>query len=144
MELPAKLLGQVVQDGEIYWFHEGCPVGVLGHRHICVRHKGQILIFGTCSSEMSTALRLARLKNENMNIYPMFTPSKTNAFTQITYVDCNKVFAVTEEEFGEWQSKAFIEKAKGKLVEHEMQLLIKGVLLSNEVAEETKDMFRED
>lgn len=143
MDLPLELLGQVVQEGEIYWFHEGCPKGVLGHRHVCVRHKGKILIFGTCSSQYSTAIKLARYKNEDMNTYPMFVPSETNGLKQITYVDCNKVFVVSEEEFGSWQANSFIERAKGIMAEQEMKLLVKGVLLSTQVEEETKDMFRE-
>lgn len=143
MDLPLELLGQVVQEGEIYWFHEGCPKGVLGHRHVCVRHKGQVLVFGACSSKTSTALRLAEVKHEDMNTYPMFVPSATNGLKQITYVDCNKVFVVTEEEFSEWQANAYIERANGVMAEQEMKLLVKGVLLSTQVAEETKDLFRE-
>lgn len=143
MDIPVELFGQVVEDGEIYWFNKGCPVGVLGHRHVCVRHKGKVLVFGTCSSKIQTAIRYAQYKHESMDLYPMFSPSATNALTEITYVDCNKVFTVTEEEFGEWQAKSYIKKDKGTLGEFEMQLLVKGVLLSTQVAEETKDLFRE-
>ena len=143
MDLPLELLGQVVQEGEIYWFHDGCPKGVLGHRHVCVRHKGQVLVFGACSSRTSTALRLAEIRHEDMNTFPMFMPSTTNGLKKVTYVDCNKVFTVTEDEFGEWQANAYIERANGAMAEQDMKLLVKGVLLSTQVTEEIKDLFRE-
>ena len=36
MDLPASLLGAVVEEGDIYFFTSDCPVGIADHMHICI------------------------------------------------------------------------------------------------------------
>lgn len=142
MDIPAALLSQVVEDGEIYYFQKGCPVGIEEHMHVCVRHNGEVLIFGTCSSQLKTALKLAKIHHDSKSIYPTLKPTPTNKFTKETYINCNNVFVVSEEKFGQWRKEKLIRLNEGKLSEEELKLIIKGVLLSDQVAEEIKDIFR--
>lgn len=143
MDLPIELVGQSVLKGEIYFFKKGCPKGIEEHMHVCVHHADQVLIFGTCSSQKNTAIRLAKFRKDDPDTYPFFKKSPTNCFTEdITYVDCNQVFSVTEEEFAEWRKEKKVKLNKGVFNEEELGRLIHGIMISNRVPGEIQDMFK--
>ena len=143
MELPAELLGQSVEAGEIYFFEDDKLPGVPGHMHACVCHKGTVLIFGTCSSQKNTAIRLAEYRHDDPRTYPLFEPTDTNKFKKETYIDCNQVFAVSEEDFGSWRLSNKVQIKRGKMDAAEIQRLIDGILLSDRVAGEIQDLFKD-
>ena len=80
MELPISLLGAVANEGDLYFFSSDCPVGIPDHIHICIRHKGTVLLLSTCSSQIDTAMRIAILKGYDMNTFPVFLQkTRTNS-----------------------------------------------------------------
>ena len=142
MDLPARLIGAVVGEGEMYFFTVDCPIGIQDHIHICIKRHNRILLFSTCSSQTDTALRLAQLKGFDMNTFPMFTRNKVNKFQKdITYIDCNNVIEVEEAEFGKLIKEGKVHRLEGKIDALGLELIAKGVKQSTIVERRLKDLF---
>lgn len=143
MDFAAECVGAVVQEGEIYFFEEDCPVGIPGHLHICIKHAGRILIFTTCSSQIDTSIRLAKVNGWNQNTYPIFTPDCTNKFDKPTYIDCNKVWIFSEKDFGDLvkAGKIHLDIKGGIIDDMGIKRIANGVKLSTQIEDETKSLF---
>ncbi len=142
MDLPARLIGAVVGEGEMYFFTVDCPIGIQEHIHVCIKRHNRILLFSTCSSQTDTALRLAQLKGFDMNTFPMFTRNKVNKFQKdITYIDCNNVIEVEEAEFGKLIKEGKVHRLEGKIDALGMELIANGVKQSTIVERRLKDLF---
>lgn len=142
MEIPNRLIGQVVNEGEKYFFTVDCPIGIQEHIHICIKHKNRILLFSTCSSQTDTAFRIAKLKGFDMNTFPIFQKNDVNKFTkEQTYINCNHVIEVTEAEFGNLIKEGKIHRLDGKIDSLGLQLIANGVKLSTEVERRIKELF---
>lgn len=142
MDLPGSLMGAVVGEGEKYFFTVDCPIGVQEHIHICIKRNNRILLFSTCSSQTDTAFRLARLRGQDLNTFPMFTRNNVNKFQrEITYVNCNNVIEVSEAEFGQLIKEGKVHRLDGILDPLSMELIANGVRLSSDVERRIKELF---
>ena len=142
MELPGSLIGTAVGEGEKYFFTVDCPIGVQDHIHICIKRHNKILLFSTCSSQTDTAFRLAQLRGLDLNTFPVFTKNDVNKFQRdMTYINCNNVFEVTEAEFGQLIKDKKVYRLDGRLDEQSMLLIANGVKLSKDVPGRIKDLF---
>lgn len=142
MEIPNSLIGAVIDEGEKYFFTVDCPIGIQEHIHICIKRHNKILLFSTCSSQTSTAFRIAKLKGYDMNTFPVFPKNDVNKFTkEQTYVNCNHVIEITESAFGKLIKEGKIYRLQGKIDALGLQLIANGVRLSTEVERRIKDLF---
>lgn len=143
MDLPKNLYGSVVQEGDIYFFTPDCPVGIANHMHVCVRHHNKILLLTACSSQTDTAIRLATIRKWDINTFPVFMNDKENQFTKPTYIDCNNLVELTEEEFSEYRDKGYIIRSRndGHINEQGLQIIAQGIKLSTQIEDEIKDLF---
>ena len=143
MDLPISLYGSAVQEGEIYYFTSDCPVGVANHMHVCVKRHGKILFLSTCSSQTDTAIRLAMVRNWDLNTFPVFMNDTRNKFKKPTYINCNNLVEMTEEDFSEYRAKGYIRKSEndGFIDEQGLAIIAKGIKLSTQIEDETKDLF---
>lgn len=143
MDIPLSLLGASATEGVVYYFSPECPVGIPDHRHICIKHNGRYILFSTCSSQIGTAQRLAKLRNWNQNTYPVISPSATNGFSKDTYIDCNNYIELSEAEFADLmhQRKIIIDSHGGRLTDKEMQSIVNGIRLSVVIPDEIKALF---
>lgn len=80
MELPNSLFGTVAGEGDIYFFTADCPVGIADHMHICIKHTDKVILLSTCSSQIDTAMRIAKLRGYDMYTFPVFTQTAENKF----------------------------------------------------------------
>jgi hypothetical protein len=142
MELPDSLLGTVVGEGEEYFFTSDCPIGVQEHIHICIKRNDRLLFFSTCSSQTDTAFRLAKLKQLDMNTFPIITRNDVNKFQKdMTYVNCNTIIEVSVSEFGRLIKEGKVYRLSGRIDELGLSLIANGVKLSPEVERRIKDLF---
>ncbi|MCQ2256709.1 MAG: hypothetical protein MJZ41_01800 [Bacteroidaceae bacterium] len=142
MELPANLFGSVAEEGDIYFFTSDCPVGIADHMHVCVKHANKIILLSTCSSKIDTAMRIAMLQGYDMNTFPVFTQTEENKFRKPqTYVNCNKVVELTEEEFGNLVKTCKIHKLSGNIGKIGLSLIAKGINLSPDIEGRIKRLF---
>lgn len=144
MELPAKLIGASAEESRIYLFKGDCPVGIADHMHVCIKRNGQVLIFSTCSSQISTSIRLAQIRGWNINTYPVMAPDNDNHFTAPTYINCNEVWQMSEEEFGRLYAEGKISDTKGSgfINETGMRLISNGIKLSTQITDDVKELFK--
>ena len=142
MDLPGDLIGSVVGEGEKYFFTVDCPIGVQEHIHICIKRHNKILLFSTCSSQIDTAFRIAKIRGLDLNTLPVFTKNDVNKFQKdMTYVNCNNVIEVSEVLFGQLIKDGKIHRLDGVMDELSMELIAKGVKLSPDVERRIKDLF---
>lgn len=144
MDIPASVAGSIVSEGEIFIFSKDCPVGIPEHRHVCIKHHEKYILLSTCSSRTATSYRLAVLRNWDLDTFPEFLPDVKNKFTKPTYINCNTVIELTEEEFGRLikERKIFRDKRGGVIDEEGMCLIADGILKSTEVDERIRDLFK--
>lgn len=142
MDIPVELIGSIVGEGEKYFFTVDCPIGVQEHIHICIKRKGKILLFSTCSSQTDTAYRLAKFKGLDMNTFPVFPRNSVNKFTkEHTYVNCNNIVEISEADFGKLIQAGKVHRLDGYIDGLGLQLIGNGVKLSPEVEGRIKDLF---
>lgn len=144
MDIPAFIAGLIVSEGEIFYFSKDCPVGIPDHMHVCIKHHDKYLLFSTCSSKTATAYRLALIRKWDMDTFPEFIPNGINHFTKSTYINCNTVIELTEEEFGQLikDKKIKRDKCGGVIDEDGMRLIADGVRKSTEVDDRIRDLFQ--
>ncbi len=137
------MLGKSVSEGRVYFFSKDCPVGIRGHMHVCIKHHDEYLVFSTCSSQVTSAVKLARIRGYNVNTYPVIAPSKENGFDELTYINCNQVWILTEKEFGYLYKTCKIvnTRGNGNIDAVGMALIANGIKLSTEIADEIKELF---
>ena len=134
MELPSELLGNIVNEGELYFFMSDCPIGIADHIHVCIKHHNKVLMFSTCSSQIDTAIRVAMLRGYDINIFPVLLKNDTNKFRKPqTYINCNNVIEISSSDFGDLIKTGKIRKLDGVIDNIDMQLIAKGVKLSPDV-----------
>ena len=142
MELPNSLLGAVAGEGENYFFTADCPVGVADHMHICIKHADKVILLSTCSSQIDTAMRIAKLRGYDMNTFPVFTQTAENHFRKPqTYVNCNKVVELMDEEFGDLINRGMIHQLDGNIGKTGLALIANGVKLSPDIEGRIKRLF---
>lgn len=142
MELPSELFGDVVNEGELYFFMSDCPIGISDHIHVCIKHHDKILMFSTCSSQIDTAIRVAMLRGYDINIFPVLLQDNVNKFRKPqTYINCNNVIEISSSEFGDLIKEGQIRRLDGKIDNNGMQLIAKGVKLSPDVPLRIKRLF---
>lgn len=142
MDLPSNLVGSTVNEGEKYFFTVDCPIGIQEHIHICIKRNGRILLFSTCSSQTDTAYRLAILRGQDLNTFPVFPKNKVNKFQkEHTYVNCNNVIEISEADFGKLIKDGKVYKLDGIIDELGLSLIANGVKLSTDVERRIQDLF---
>lgn len=142
MELPVTLLGSVVKEGDIYFFTSDCPVGIADHMHICIKHADKVILLSTCSSQIDTAMRIAMIQGYDMNTFPVFTQTEENKFRKPqTYVNCNKVIELSEDEFGDLFKRGKIHKLNGNIGKLGLSIIAKGIKLSPDIEGRIKRLF---
>lgn len=141
MDLPEKLLEELVAETEIYFFNGGTPIGVPDHYHICVKRKERLILFTACASQINTIFTFLSHTSTDPNTIPCIHPNPTNCFGELTFVDCNRVFDYDVQAFLGDIRKGTVRKENGHLSLEEMRLLIRGIKLSKTVADSIKKLF---
>lgn len=142
MDLPISLMADSVGEGNIYFFTDECPIGVAGHMHVCIKKADEVLVFSTCSSQIDTAFRLAKLRGWDLNTFPVLRQNAVNKFTkEQTYLNCNNVIRCGLGEFSRILKEGKARRLEGDLTELDLELVAKGVKLSTIVPENIKKMF---
>lgn len=142
MDLPISLIGTSIEENKIYYFTSKAPIGIPEHMHVCIRIKGQMLLFSTCTSQTDTVYRLAVLKKWDMNTFPCFKKNAENQFTRdLTFVNCNNIIRCSQDDFADYLKQGVIIPFEGVMNEEAMRLIANGVRKSKVVAQEIKDLF---
>ncbi|MDE7460772.1 MAG: hypothetical protein K2M85_06785 [Paramuribaculum sp.] len=143
MDIPVSLYGSLAQEGEIYFFTKDCPkgIGIPDHPHILIRNNGSYLFLNTCSSQITTSIRLATLRGWDSRTYPVIKRDSFNNLMKDSYVDCNQFVELSPERFGELMSEGKIKRDVGNGVIPEAQLAVirQGIKLSVNISDEDKE-----
>ena len=142
MELPETLLAQSITEGGLYFFYANCPIGIKEHIHVCIKRNEKLLFFSTCSSQISTALRLAELNGFDTSTYPVFMADDKNCFQKPqTYIDCNNVVEINEKDFAKLLKTGKVKLLSGFIDEYGLKIIANGIRKSTLISKEIKDLF---
>ena len=87
-------------------------------------------------------MRIAILQGYDMNTFPVFTQTEENRFRKPqTYVNCNKVVELTDEEFGNLVKNGTIHKLSGNIGQSGLVLIANGIKLSPDIEGRIKRLF---
>ncbi len=141
MKIPGKLLLQTLQDGDVYFFDKKATVGIPDHRHICVKKTGDTnIIFACCTSNQDTMNRFLEKKNLPSSSIVYINNAKYPFLTKDTYINCNNVSVISENQFVSECDNGLIEK-KGKIDLSDYAQIVTGIKESILVEEEIKDLI---
>ena len=73
--------------------------------------------------------------------YVEVTNMKKTQFTMPTFVDCDNVFTITDEDFAQYMNDGKVEFA-GIIAGSDYQHIVNGILASEMVEESTKKLFK--
>ena len=77
-----------------------------------------------------------------MNTFPVFTRNDVNKFQKdMTYVNCNYVLEISENEFGRLLKEGKVHRLSGRIDDFGLSLIANGVKISPEVERRIKDLF---
>lgn len=132
-----------VSEKDIYKFTKEFPSdsekGVPNHFHICVKVKDAILRFNCCTSQSGKVKDRIQFLGST---YVEVTNKKKTEFTEPTFVDCDHIFSMDNSEFEQLVKEGKIEFS-GIISGNDYQNIVKGILSSKIVEEETKKIFSE-
>lgn len=131
-----------VDEKDIFKFTKEFPTGsgegIPNHFHICVKVEDSYYLFNCCTSQSGKVKdRMEFLGWQYVEI----TNRKKTLLTERTFVDCDDVFKITKEEFDKYLEEDKITPA-GLINNVDYQNIVKGILASDRVEEETKKLFR--
>lgn len=131
-----------VSEKDIFKFTSEFPTdthhGIPNHYHICVKTGERYLLFNCCTSQSG------KVKDRIMyfgRTYVEITNMKKTNFTMPTFVDCDNVFILTKDEFNQYKNEGKVEFA-GLISGNDYQCIVNGILNSELVEEDTKNMMR--
>lgn len=148
MDIDVSVLNRIyeslISENKIYFFEDTDIDGsIQKHPHICVKVKEQVLVLSTVSSQVSTTrARLIEFGVATESEMPVIVPSSLNKLEKQSYVECDQAFLCDKDVFAEHQSKGLIWDTGGKLAKCDLQAVISGILNSDKVAEEIKNLFK--
>lgn len=141
MDLPLVLLEELVAEAQICYFGKDSTIGVPDHYHICVKKQGRTYMFTACTSQIDTIYRYLSHSGTDPNTIPCLSPSVSNGFRVLTFVNCNQVYVCESEAMADEIRLGHVSKEQGSLTEEEMLMLVKGIRLSRTVSDDIKSLF---
>ncbi len=142
MDIPVSLFGTVTDEGSMFFFKSGCPIGIEEHMHVCIKKGESIFLFATCSSQIQKAKDRAKKMGLDLKSYPVFKSNDTNKFDkEETYIDCNSPIEISFEDFNELVKDQKIYELPGKFDAESLALIAEGVKCSKLVTNRIKKMF---
>lgn len=143
-----KLLEKTIGEGKIYFFRNsadlGGGIGTDNHPHICVKVADRILVMTIVSSQVDTTrAQLIRWGRASEAELPIILQSPANKLTKAkSYVECNNAYECSIEDFVDAIADNNIVDTNGTLSDTDLLAVIMGVLSSDQVPEEIKDLLR--
>lgn len=142
MDIPVSAFGATVEEGRMYFFKSDCPIGVKDHIHICIKRGDKIFLFVAGSSKVEKAIKRAQILGYDINTYPIFKATDLNKLDKpMTYVDCNRPIEISHEVFCDLLKENKIYELNGEFDSESLDIIIKGVNLSNLVETRIKDLL---
>ena len=131
-----------LSEKDIYKFTKEFPAdagqGIPNHYHICVKTAKGYSIFNCCTSQSGKVKDRIQFFGRT---YVEVTNMKKTQFTMPTFVDCDNVFTITDEDFAQYVNDGKVEFS-GIISGSDYQHIVNGILASEMVEESTKKLFK--
>jgi hypothetical protein len=139
-----KRIQDTIVAGSVYYFHEESIASPKQHRFIVLNCNplSDTAIILVCASKQIEYFKRLRRDFPSETLVEI-EPSQYPGFTQKSIIDCNRVFPKQLSDIANRlkRKKLQILQTMGLRLVRELR---KGVLLSSQIDEETKDLLRED
>lgn len=140
---PQNIYSSFVGEGQIYFFHEDCPVGIKNHPHICLKRGNKIFFFAVISSQIQKIPLWLRNPAFKPSGFPVILKSSSNQLEKDSYVNCNNPYEISEIELEDLLKNKYITpwNTDASFSEEEFNLVMKGVMESDLVPQNIKDLI---
>lgn len=141
--LTKRLLLKNLEEGHIYYFAPSVKIGIPDHRHIFLRKSAdEMLIFSCCTSQQNTMEKLIAINGWSDSTIVKLTPNKQNRLTTDTYINCNSLQIISADDFFNEYKQGNVDINNAEIDEMSFLAIEHGIIQSDLVDEETKDLFR--
>ena len=141
--LNKRLLLKNLEEGHIYFFGPAATIGIPNHRHIFLRKSCEdLLIFSCCTSQQKTMQKLIAINGWSQSTIVKLTPNIQNKLTTDTYINCNSPQIISSDDFFENFKQGNITINNAEIDDISFLAIENGIIKSDLVDEETKDLFR--
>ncbi|HTE27592.1 hypothetical protein [Flavitalea sp.] len=134
-----SLFSSTVKEKEVFFFATEKIFTEDPHFFICVKKtESEVLLFTCCTSQGGKREDYLNRKGVSLKTLVYIKPVKGLPFTKDTFVDCNKCFQYTMEEFKKMCEEGTMQY-KGEISPEYYEQIIVGLLESPEIDQEVKN-----
>lgn len=133
-----------ISSGDILYFSNDMIDNEEPHPHIVIlKDDTQKYLFTICTSKVEKTKIIFEKLNKPFETLVIVNPNTNNGLTKETAINCNNCFSLSENVL-KYKHQNNLLSHKGKLEPHYFSQIIKGLLFSDEIEEEIKDMINEN
>ncbi|MBC7523341.1 MAG: hypothetical protein H7239_02735 [Flavobacterium sp.] len=140
MDLPNLLIKNLLSGGNIFYFTSNKILSNEPHNFVLLKNHNKLLYFSCCTKQYDTIQKYIIKSKNDENTLASLDYNKYDFLKFPTFINCNNYTLYTELEFVNLYNNSKI-KFKGVLDIAEFELIKKGLLLSNDIEQEIKDLF---
>lgn len=134
----------VIKTGSVYYFEEDKLSSTEPHYFVVLNsnsHTAELLLLVCASSQVDKRQTIALKLGFHQDTLVFVSLAEYKIFTKNTVIDCNRVFEKTPQSLIEKLEDGKLGLCKELMPEEILSKLIKGVLISNQVSQEAKNIL---
>lgn len=142
MKLPTDMFLKAIEEKKLYYFSSTQLNTDEPHHYVCIKKTdNDILLMTVCTSQYDTVKRFVETKKLPYETLVWITSNDTtNPFTKDTYVNCNKTFTFTMDEFKTMYEKDSVNYS-GQIADVHYIQIVCGIIASPMIDDETKELL---
>ena len=143
MELNRALLEQVVERRKIFKFRKSQLTSEKPHYHIVIHNdkEKKSYIFACSTTKYEKRKRYIELEGLPETTLVWIKPSDNNGLTENSYIDCNSVFVISDDEFYQKYSEGEL-TLEGELEEGYFFQICAGIADSPRISNEIRELAK--
>lgn len=145
IKIPSSIrILSAIKTGSVYYFEEEKLSSTEPHYFVVLNsnpHTAELLLLVCASSQVNKRQTIALKLGFHQDTLVLVSPGEYKLFTKETVIDCNRVFEKTPQSLIEKLEEGKLGLCKELIPEEILNKLIKGVLMSNQVSKEAKNVL---
>ena len=140
MKVPTDTFIDAIGNRKVYYFSSTRLESDIPHYYVVVnKTDGDLLVLSVCTSQFDTVKRFVETRSLPTESLVYIKPDTSNPFEKETFVNCNKCFTYTIDEFRSMYDANAIDYS-GELSEGHYEQILTGIHSSPLIEEEIKDI----
>lgn len=142
MDLPDHLKSSILVEKSIFYFSSPKINSSDPHNFIILKNlDNKIIFFTCCTSQYDTVLRYIDKSGNHQNTITSIDYNSYSFLKKPTFINCNSYIEYSKEEFFQLYDNGHVQY-RDKISSEEYDSIINGYLLSDDIEEDFKDLFK--